>query len=83
MFFKRIALLCSGDIALRRRTFIAIISNLKLTNVNGGKNKAMQIIEATGREMIKSFTHIIFSVVDGMTNIAKRINNLRLVTDVR
>ena len=42
----------------------------------------MEIIEATGLEIIKSFTDIVTSVVGAMRNIARTVSSLRLVTDV-
>ena len=83
MFFKYIVLLFSGDIALCWCTFLEIVNNLKLTNVNRGENKTKKIIEATGPEIIESFTDIITNVVGAMRNIARTVSNMRLVTDVR
>ena len=52
-------------------------------NMNGGNIMAMKINVATGIEITKSFVEIIINAVGGMSNIAKSVSSLRLVTDVR
>ena len=47
IFFKLIFVLFPGDAALSRCTFLAMINNLKLTKINGKKNKAMKVIKYT------------------------------------
>jgi hypothetical protein len=51
--------------------------------MNGGNIMAMKINVATGIEITKSFVEIIINAVGGMSNIAKSVSSLRLVTDVR
>ena len=42
-----------------------------------------KISKATGREITKSFADSIINKVGSMNDIARGVNNLRLVTDVR
>ena len=81
--FKFFVVLFSGDAALSRCTFRTMINNLKLTNINGGRNKPRKIVIVTGKEIIKPFIDIKHLTAIVVTNIARRVSSLRLVTDVR
>ena len=59
MFFKFAVVLFSGDTARSRCTFLAMVNNLKFTNINGGRNKAMKIIKNTALEIWKRFMEIV------------------------
>ena len=83
MFFKFFHFLFPGDTDRLLRSFLAMTANLKLTNINGGKNKAMRITKFTEIEITKPFLEIIYKTAIGMSNIARRVSGLRLVTDVR
>ena len=82
MFFKFIVVLFPGDTVRSRCTFLAMVNNLKLKNINGGRNKAMKIIKNTGLEITKLYAKIICMTVVVSSNIVRRVSNLRLVTDV-
>ena len=59
MFFKFTVVLFSGDTTARSRcTFLAMVNNLKLTNINGGRNKAIEIIKNSALEIRKRFIEI-------------------------
>ena len=83
MFFKFIVVLFPGDTARSRCTFLAMTNNLKLTNINGGRNTAMRTIKNTGLENSKLYPKLICMTVVVICNIARRVSSLRLVTDVR
>ena len=52
-------------------------------NTKGGNTMIMQIIIKSVVEMIMSFVDIAYKIVWKMSNTARRVNSLRLVTDVR
>ena len=83
MFFKFTVVLCPGGTVRLRVTFLAIASNLKLANINGGKNNATKIAKNTAREIAVPVLEIIYTTVVVISNIARRVSSLRLVTDVR
>ena len=83
MLFKFTVVLRPGDIARLRFSFIAITNNLKLTNRNGGKNNATKIATNTAEEITILLLEIIDMTVVVMSNVARRANSLRLVTDLR
>ena len=82
MFLKFFLVLFPGDAALSWRTFLTMINNLKLTNIIGGKNKALKAIKYAASGITKAFLDIIYKTMVGMSNIARRVSSLRLVTDV-
>ena len=45
IFFKFIVVLFLGDTARSRCTFLAVVNNVKLTNINAGRNTAKIIIK--------------------------------------
>ena len=83
MFFKFIAVLFSGDIARSLCTYLATMNNLKLITANAGRHKANRIIKYSPGEITTLFLEIVYITSVGMSNIASRVNSLRLVTDVR
>ena len=83
MFLKFVVVLFPDDTACSSCIFLAMMYNFKLTNINGGRNNAMKINEKTAQEITKAFLEIIFIIITGMSNIARRVSSLRLVTDVR
>ena len=83
MFCKFTVVLFSGDAARPRCTFLTTINHLKLTKINGGRNKARKISKSIAPEIAKLFLEIMRRTVIGKSNIARRVNSLRLVTDVR
>ena len=52
-----------GDTACSLCTFLASLNNLKLTNINGGRNTAMNIVKDTGPETIYLFIYLFPSVI--------------------
>ena len=72
-----------GDTACSLCTFLASLNNLKLTNINGGRNTAMNIVKDTGPETIKPYLGIMCMTVVVISNTARKDSSLRLVTDVR
>ena len=80
-FFKFILLLCCGDIALLRRFSLEIRYNLELMNMNGGNVTTIQIIPATPRVITLTIIKVVNAVLK-MSDIAKSVSSLRLVTDV-
>ena len=83
MFFKFFHFLFPGDTDGLLRSFLAMTANLKLTNINGAKNKAMTISKFTEIDITKPFLEIIYKTATGMSTIPRRVSSLRLVTDVR
>ena len=83
MFCKFTVVLFSGDAARSRCTFLTMMNNFKLTNINGGRNKARKMSKSIATEITKPFLEIICMTVIGISNIARRVNSLCLVTDVR
>ena len=73
----------TGDTACSRLTFRAMVNNLKLTNINGGRSKARRIIKNTLPRITKPLAEIRYVTTVEMSNIARRVSNLPLVTDVR
>ena len=73
----------TGDTACSRLTFRAMVNNLRLTNINGGRNKARRIIKNTLPRITKPLAEIRYVTTVEMSNIARRVSNLPLVTDVR
>ena len=82
MFLKFVDVLFPGDTARSSCSLLAMMNNLKLTNINGRRNKAMKTNKNTAQEVTKAFLDIIFIIITGMSNIARRVSSLRLVTDV-
>ena len=82
MFFKFFLFLFSCDTARSRRTFLAMMNNLKLTNINGGRNKAMRMIKFSELEITKLPLEIVNMTIVEMSIIATKVSSLRLVTDV-
>ena len=83
MFCKFTVVLFSGDTARSRCTFLTMINSLKLTKINGGRNKARKMSKSIAPEIARPFLEIMRMTVIGISNIARRDNSLRLVTDVR
>ena len=83
MFLKFLDVLFPGDTARSSCTLLAMMNNLKLININGRRNKAVKINKNTAQEFTKAFLEIIFIIITGMSNFARRVSSLRLVTDVR
>lgn len=82
MFLNFTAVLVPGVTARLRCTFLRMINNLILTNINGGRNKHMKSSSNVTTGIIKPFLEIIYMIVVGMSKIARRVSSLRLVTDV-
>lgn len=80
MFFKFILVLFPVDTA--RCTFLAMMNNFKLKNINRGRNKARRIIKDNVAEITKFIREIVYMTVGTMSIIARRASSLRLVTDV-
>ena len=83
MFWKFLFALVSGDTCRSRWAFLAMVNNLKLTNINGGRHNASIMIKNTGRGITKLFLEIMYITTVGMSNIEKTVRILRLVTDMR
>ena len=83
MFLNFNAVSVPGETARSRFTFLAMVNNLTLTNMNGGKYKLMKISLNAMTEIITPLLELMCMTADGMSNIASRVSNLRLVTDVR
>ena len=47
MFFKHFVLIFPGDTARSLHTFLTTTNNLKLTNIIGGRSRAIRIIKDT------------------------------------
>jgi hypothetical protein len=52
-------------------------------NTNGGNAMPRKIINATGKEITKSFTEIDIMTVGTINNTARSVSSLRLLNDVR
>ena len=83
VFLKFILVLFRGDAVRSRCTFLAMIRNFKLTNMNGRRIELIKIIKDTVEKIGKPFSEIIHMTAVVTTNIARKVSNLRLVTDVR
>ena len=55
MFFKFIVVLFPGDTVRSRCTFLAMVNNLKLTNINSGRNIVVKIIKNTVEKLLSRF----------------------------
>ena len=78
MFFKFIVVLFPGDTIRSRCTFLAMVNNLKLTNINSGRNIVVKIIKNTVEEITKPFSEIIPMTAAMTSSITRRVSNLRL-----
>ena len=82
ILFKWIVLFLD-NFAFLPRTSLEILNSLKLRYTKGGNRTMVPIIKTSVREMTMSFVEITYEVVCTTSNIARRVNSLRLVTDVR
>ena len=78
MFFKFFLFLFSCDTGRSRCTFLAMMNNFKLTNINGGRNKAMRIIKFSELEITKLPLEIVNMTIVEVNNIARKVSSLRL-----
>ena len=83
ILFKLIVVLFLRDIAFFRRTSLEILNSLKLRYSNGGNTAITKISTLSALGMILSFLEITFKLTWKVSNIARRVSSLRLVTDVR
>ena len=66
-----------GDAAYLWCAFLAMTNNLKLTKINGKRNKGRKIIVNNAQKITKAFLEIMFMTAVGMRNIERRVNSLR------
>ena len=59
IFFKFFVVFSPGDTVRLRCTFLAMVNNLKFTNINSGRNKVVKIIKNTVEDITKPFSEII------------------------
>ena len=83
MFFKFIVVRFLDDTVRSRRIFLTMVNSLRLKNRNGGKYMAKTIVNITVGRIFISLPEIKYMTVVGASNIARKVNSLRLVTDVR
>ena len=73
----------SVDVVFMRRTPLEILKSLKLMNIKQKNRMIKRNITASVQEIIMSSAEITYKVVCTMSNTARRVSSLRLVTDVR
>ena len=83
ILFKFIVVLVSGDATFLRRTSLEILNSLKLRYTSGRNTVTIKIVKSSVLAIIMSFVAITCNAVKKMSNIARRVSSLRLVTDVR
>ena len=83
ILFKFIVVLVSGDATFLRRTSLEILNSLKLRYTSGRNTVTIKIVKSSVLAIIMSFVAITCNAVWKMSNIARRVSSLRLVTDVR
>ena len=83
MFLNFFLVLFPDNTARPLSTFLTIINNLKLTNINSGRNMTRRIVRDTVPEITKSLLEITYMTVVRISDTARRVSNLRLVTVVR
>ena len=82
ILFKFTVVLVSDNVAILRRTFVEIWNRLKLRYANGRNTTIRKITKTIVLGMILSFVEIIFKVELTTRTTVRRVNSLRLVTDV-
>ena len=73
MFFKFSLLPFSSDTARSRCTFLAMMNNLRLININGGRNKTMRMIKFNELEITKLPLEIVNMTIVKVSNIARKL----------
>ena len=79
---KFTVVLLPGDVFVRRKS-LETLNSLKLRYSNGGVDAKIKIILTTFLGIIMLFVATTYKVLQKMRIIARRVNSLRLVTDVR